>query len=134
MVINDKKFAWGLSTTEGYFSRFLNYREILSRALNYRGIYVRALKSVITGTFFYIKLADKSRLRGKIVCPINSLNALFQLSIKLIKQSQVTGIEIMILINIFLPGSAVYNLANLIRCRCVPLFLPIIIILCTNFK
>ena len=47
MIINNKKIAWGLSTTEGYFSRFLNYREILSRALNYRGIYVRALKSVI---------------------------------------------------------------------------------------
>ena len=69
--------------------------------------------------FFYIKLADKSRLRGKIVCPINSLNALFQLSIKLIKQSQVTGIEIMILVNIclgqlfiyFINESTIINLA-----------------------
>ena len=110
------------------FLSFVFFSLIVLSVSNSHLIAVNCKIQKATGTFFYIKLADKSRLRGKIVCPINSLNALFQLSIKLIKQSQVAGIEIMILVNIFLPGSAVYNLANLIRC--VPLCLPIIIILC----
>ena len=84
------------------FLSFVFFSLIVLSVSNSHLIAVNCKIQKATGTFFYIKLADKSRLRGKIVCPINSLNALFQLSIKLIKQSQVTGIEIMILVNICL--------------------------------